>query len=118
MTSRAASQTRLSWGQKIGYGSGDFAFNLYWQGVSLYLFYFYTDVLGLPNAMAGIIYAIGSLWDAVTDPAMGYVAERTRSRWGRYRPYLLFTPIPLALSYLLIFWHPGDVSVTTMAVLP
>ena len=58
---------RLSWTQKIGYGSGDFAFNLYWQGVSLYLFYFYTDVLGLPNAMAGIIYAMGSLWDAVTD---------------------------------------------------
>ena len=108
---------RLSWGQKIGYGSGDFAMNLYWQGISLYLFYFYTDVLGMPNAMAGMIYAIGSLWDAVTDPAMGYVAERTRTRWGRYRPYLLFTPIPLGLSYLLIFWHPGDVSVTTMAVL-
>ena len=107
----------MSWGQKIGYGSGDFAMNLYWQGVSLYLFYFYTDVLGMPNAMAGMIYAIGSLWDAVTDPAMGYVAERTRTRWGRYRPYLLFTPIPLGLSYLLIFWHPGDVSVTTMAVL-
>jgi GPH family glycoside/pentoside/hexuronide:cation symporter len=91
--------------------------NLYWQGVSLYLFYFYTDVLGMPNAMAGMIYAIGSLWDAVTDPAMGYVAERTRTRWGRYRPYLLFTPIPLGLSYLLIFWHPGDVSLSTMAVL-
>jgi Na+/melibiose symporter-like transporter len=44
---------RLGWGQKIGYGSGDFAFNLYWQGISLYLFYFYTDVMGLPNAMAG-----------------------------------------------------------------
>ena len=108
---------RLSWTQKIGYGSGDFAFNLYWQGVSLYLFYFYTDVLGLPNSMAGIIYAVGSLWDAITDPAMGYAAERTRTRWGRYRPYLLFTPLPLALSYLLIFWHPGDVSITTMAVL-
>lgn len=117
MDTQEPSLQRLSWGQKIGYGSGDFAFNLYWQGVSLYLFYFYTDVLGLPNAMAGIIYAIGSLWDAVTDPAMGYVAERTRTRWGRYRPYLLFTPIPLALSYLMIFWHPGDVSVTTMAVL-
>ena len=117
MDTQEPSLQRLSWGQKIGYGSGDFAFNLYWQGVSLYLFYFYTDVLGLPNAMAGIIYAIGSLWDAVTDPAMGYVAERTRTRWGRYRPYLLFTPIPLALSYLLIFWHPGDVSVTTIAVL-
>ena len=109
--------TRLSWGQKIGYGSGDFAMNLYWQGVNLYLFYFYTDVLGLPNAMAGIIYAIGSLWDAVTDPAMGYVAERTRSRWGRYRPYLLFVPIPLGLSYLMVFWHPGDVSIATMAVI-
>jgi GPH family glycoside/pentoside/hexuronide:cation symporter len=91
------STDRLSWGQKIGYGSGDFALNLYWQGISLYLFYFYTDVLGLPNAMAGLIYAIGSLWDAVTDPAMGYVAERTRTRWGRYRPYLLFTPIPLGV---------------------
>lgn len=117
MSSAAAHPARLSWGRKIGYGSGDFAINLYWQGVSLYLFYFYTDVLGLPNAMAGLIYAVGSLWDAVTDPAMGYVAERTRTRWGRYRPYLLFVPIPLGLSYLLIFWHPGDVSITTMAVI-
>ena len=49
---------RLSWMQKIGYGSGDFAFNLYWQGVSLYLFYFYTDVLGLPNVMDKILLAI------------------------------------------------------------
>lgn len=116
MNTTVSQPTGLSWGQKIGYGSGDFAINLYWQGVSLYLFYFYTDVLGLPNAMAGIIYAVGSLWDAVTDPAMGYIAERTRTRWGRYRPYLLFVPIPLGLSYLLIFWHPGDVSITTMAV--
>ena len=61
---------RLSWAHKIGYRSGDFAFNLYWQGVSLYLIYFYTDVLGLPNAMVGIIYAMGSLWDSVTDRAM------------------------------------------------
>jgi len=111
------STDRLSWGQKIGYGSGDFALNLYWQGISLYLFYFYTDVLGLPNAMAGLIYAIGSLWDAVTDPAMGYVAERTRTRWGRYRPYLLFTPIPLGLSYMLLFWHPGELSIPMLAAM-
>ena len=109
--------TPLPWSQKIGYGSGDFAFNLYWQGISLYLFYFYTDVLGLPNVLAGMIYAIGSLWDAVTDPAMGYVAERTRSRWGRYRPYLLFTPIPLALSYLLLFWSPNTSSIPVLVTM-
>ncbi|HAT07936.1 MAG TPA: hypothetical protein DCS39_01615 [Rhodobiaceae bacterium] len=109
-----ASMQRLGWGQKIGYGSGDFAFNLYWQGISLYLFYFYTDVLGLPNAMAGIIYAIGSFWDAGTDPIMGYLADRTRTRWGRYRPYLLFVPIPMACGYVLLLWHPGDMAITSL----
>ncbi|CAI8214974.1 MAG: putative symporter YjmB [Alphaproteobacteria bacterium] len=112
----SATSQRLGWGQKIGYGSGDFAFNLYWQGISLYLFYFYTDVLGLPNAMAGIIYAIGSFWDAGTDPIMGYLADRTRTRWGRYRPYLLFVPIPMALGYIMLLWHPGDMSVTSLGI--
>ncbi|MGB2227289.1 MAG: MFS transporter, partial [Parvibaculales bacterium] len=112
----SATSQRLGWGQKIGYGSGDFAFNLYWQGISLYLFYFYTDVLGLPNAMAGIIYAIGSFWDAGTDPIMGYLADRTRTRWGRYRPYLLFVPIPMALGYILLLWHPDDMSVTSLGI--
>ncbi len=111
-----ASSQRLGWGQKIGYGSGDFAFNLYWQGISLYLFYFYTDVLGLPNAMAGIIYAIGSFWDSGTDPIMGYLADRTRTRWGRYRPYRLFVPIPMAFGYLLLLWHPGDMSITALGI--
>ncbi len=108
---------QLSWGQKIGYGSGDFAFNLYWQGISLYLFYFYTDVLGLPNAMAGIIYAIGSFWDAGTDPIMGYLADRTRTRWGRYRPYLLFVPVPMAFGYMLLLYHPGDMSATSLGII-
>ena len=112
----SATSQRLGWGQKIGYGSGDFAFNLYWQGISLYLFYFYTDVLGLPNAMAGIIYAIGSFWDAGTDPIMGFLADRTRTRWGRYRPYLLFVPIPMALGYLVLLLHPGDMSVTSLGI--
>ena len=112
----SATSQRLGWGQKIGYGSGDFAFNLYWQGISLYLFYFYTDVLGLPNAMAGIIYAIGSFWDAGTDPIMGYLADRTRTRWGRYRPYLLFVPIPMALGYIMLLWHPDDMSVTSLGI--
>ena len=92
----SATSQRLGWGQKIGYGSGDFAFNLYWQGISLYLFYFYTDVLGLPNAMAGIIYAIGSFWDAGTDPIMGYLADRRSHAGGA---------IALIFSLSLSPWH-------------
>ena len=56
--------------------------------------------------MAGLIYGIGMLWDALTDPFMGYIAERTRTKWGVYRPYLLFGNLPLALSFILLFWVP------------
>ena len=91
----------------IGYGSGDFALNLFWQGTGFYLFFYFTDVVGLPNAVAGTVFAIGGLWDAITDPAMGYIAERTKSRWGRYRPYLLFGSVPLGLSLVLLFSLPA-----------
>ena len=55
-------------------------------GVGLYLLYFYTDVVGISPSLAGLIYGIGMFWDAITDPFMGYVAERTRTKWGVYRP--------------------------------
>jgi len=74
--------------------------------VGLYLLYFYTDVVGISPSLAGLIYGIGMLWDAVTDPFMGYIAERTRTKWGVYRPYLLFGNVPLALSFVLLFWVP------------
>ena len=96
----------LSLKVKIGYGIGDIAICLYWSGVGLYLLYFYTDVVGISPFLAGIIYGIGMLWDAATDPFMGFIAERTRTRWGVYRPYLLFGNIPLALSFILLFWVP------------
>ena len=85
---------------------GDIAICLYWSGVGLYLLYFYTDVVGISPSLAGLIYGIGMLWDAVTDPFMGYIAERTRTKWGVYRPYLLFGNVPLALSFVLLFWVP------------
>ena len=97
---------RLTFMTRIGYGIGDIAICLYWSGVGLYLLYFYTDVVGISGSLAGLIYFIGMAWDAVTDPFMGYVAERTRTRWGVYRPYLLFGNIPLALSFVLLFWVP------------
>ena len=91
---------------RLGYGIGDIAICLYWSGVGLYLLYFYTDVVGISPSLAGLIYGIGMFWDAITDPFMGYVAERTRTKWGVYRPYLLFGNIPLALSFILLFWVP------------
>ena len=97
---------KLNLKTRLGYGIGDIAICLYWSGVGLYLLYFYTDVVGISPSLAGLIYGIGMFWDAITDPFMGYVAERTRTKWGVYRPYLLFGNVPLALSFVLLFWVP------------
>ena len=97
---------KLNLKTRLGYGIGDIAICLYWSGVGLYLLYFYTDVVGISPTLAGLIYGIGMFWDAITDPFMGYMAERTRTKWGVYRPYLLFGNIPLALSFILLFWVP------------
>jgi glycoside/pentoside/hexuronide:cation symporter, GPH family len=95
---------RLSTPQRLGYAVGDFGFNLYWQATALYLYFFYTDVMGLPPGAAGLAYAMASFWDAISDPIMGTIADRTRSRWGSYRPYILFGAIPCALAFVLCFW--------------
>ncbi|MGB7405905.1 MAG: MFS transporter [Pacificimonas sp.] len=92
--------------RRLAYGFGDFGFNLYWATTSLYLLYFYTDVLGLPNQVAGLIMLVALVWDGITDPVMGYIAERTRSRWGSYRPYILFGALPLSATMVLMFYAP------------
>jgi GPH family glycoside/pentoside/hexuronide:cation symporter len=97
---------KLSLKVRLGYGIGDTAICFYWSGVGFLLLYFYTDVVGISPIIAGSIFMIGMLWDAFTDPFMGYLAERTRTRWGVYRPYLLFGNVPLALSFVLLFWVP------------
>jgi len=91
---------------RTAYGIGDYAICLYWSGVGFYLLYFYTDVVGISPLMAGWIYALGIAWDAVTDPFMGYIAERTRTKMGSYRPYIYYGSIPLALSFVLLLWIP------------
>ena len=73
----------LSNSQRIGYGVGDIAICFYWSGVGLYLLYFYTDIVGISPYLAGWIYALGIAWDAVTDPFMGYLADRTSSKRGK-----------------------------------
>ena len=85
-----SSTRQTNWASFFSYGMGDFALNLFWQGTSFYLFFFYVNVAGLSNQVTGLILLIASIWDAITDPVMGYIAEGTKSRWGPYRPYLLY----------------------------
>ena len=98
---------RLSFARKIGFTVGDFACNLYWQSVSLFLLFYYTDALGLSAGTAGLIYMLASIWDGLIDPFMGAIADRGRSRWGRYRPYILFGSVPLGLSFAFLYYRPA-----------
>lgn len=89
---------------RAAYGIGDYAICLYWSGVGLYLLYFYTDVVGITPLLAGWIYALGIAWDAVTDPFMGYLAERTRTKYGQLSSlhFLWINPIsPVLCSFIL-----------------
>ncbi|NKB98315.1 MAG: hypothetical protein GKR90_07465 [Pseudomonadales bacterium] len=89
-----------------GYAIGDFGINLYFISAMTYLLYFYTDVLGISAVAAAGVFGVARLIDAVTDPVMGAIAERTHTRWGRMRPYLLFGAVPLGLITILTFTVP------------
>ncbi|MFC1670189.1 MFS transporter [Spirochaetota bacterium] len=96
----------LSFGQKTGYAMGDFASNLSWQMIKIFLLYFYTDVYGITPSQGGLIYFISRIWDAANDPVIGYVADHTKSRWGKFRPYILFGAVPLGIINVLTFTTP------------
>jgi len=93
--------------EKIGYGLGDGASCFYWQTFSAYLLFFYTDVYGLPAAIAGTMLAVTRIGDAFVDPMIGMIADRTRSRWGHFRPYLIWMSLPLAIMGVATFTTPG-----------
>ena len=92
--------------QRLGYGIGDLGINLYFMPVMTYLLFFYTDVFGLSAAVATGVLGVARFIDALTDPLMGAIAERTHTRWGRMRPYLLFGALPLAVTAVLTFTTP------------
>lgn len=97
---------RLSILEKVGYGAGDTASNIFYQAFNIVLFYYYTDVWGLSPGIVGTIFLAARFWDAVNDPAMGIVADRTQTRMGRYRPYLLWMSIPFGVIGFLTFASP------------
>lgn len=96
----------LSVREKIGYAVGDTASNLYFQTFLLFIPIFYTDVVGLPAAAVATMFAVSRVFDAVNDPLMGTVADRTQTRWGKFRPYLLWMAVPFGLAGFLAFSSP------------
>ncbi len=97
----------LSIREKAGYGFGDLASVLFWQMITAYLLFFYTDVFGITAAAAGTMILVSRLWDGINDPMMGMIADRTNTRWGKFRPYLIWMSIPLAIIAVLTFTTPG-----------
>jgi len=93
--------------EKISYGFGDLASVLYWQTFMLYFTYFYTDVFLIPAGVAATMFLISRVWDGVNDPMMGIIADRTKTRWGKFRPYLLWLCVPFAIVGVLTFTVPN-----------
>lgn len=97
---------RLPVRTKLGFGVADLGGNLFFTAMGFWSLNYLTDTVAIPAAAAGAAVMIGKLWDAVTDPMMGFISDRTRSRWGRRRPYLLFGSIPLFLAMWFFFTNP------------
>jgi GPH family glycoside/pentoside/hexuronide:cation symporter len=98
---------RISFGEKVGYSLGDAASNLYWKTFEFYLMIFYTDVFGVSAAAIGTMLLVTRVADAVADPVMGAIADRTNTRWGHFRPYIIWFALPLAVAGVLTFTTPN-----------
>jgi len=100
-------RNHLSLVEKIGYSLGDFASVLFWQTISLHLLFYYTDVFGITASAAGTMILFSRIWDGINDPLMGIIADRTNTRWGKYRPYLIWMSLPLYILAILTFTTPN-----------
>jgi glycoside/pentoside/hexuronide:cation symporter, GPH family len=98
--------TKISIKEKIGYSLGDTASNLFFQTSMLFLMYFYTDVVGIAAGMVGTMFLVTRVWDAVFDPIIGLLADRTNTRWGKFRPYLMWMALPFGIAMVLTFTAP------------
>ena len=92
--------------EKIGYGFGDAASSMFWKIFGMYSLFFYTDVFGITAAAAGTMFLVARLWDSFFDLFVGIMSDRTKTRWGKYRPYLLWFAIPFAVMGVITFFTP------------
>ncbi|MFC4992030.1 MFS transporter [Rubritalea tangerina] len=105
--------------ERHGYGLGDLASNLYFQMFNMFLLYYYTDVFGIGAAVVANIFLFSRFFDAINDPLMGIIADRTRTRWGSFRPYILWFAIPFGITGYLMFYSPqlsGNAKIAYAAV--
>ncbi|SEA09622.1 glycoside/pentoside/hexuronide:cation symporter, GPH family [Porphyromonadaceae bacterium KH3R12] len=93
--------------EKLGYGFGDAASSMFWKLFGMYLLFFYTDVFGMEAVAVGTMFLITRVWDSLFDPVVGVIADRTETRWGKFRPYLLFLAIPFAVIGVFTFFTPA-----------
>lgn len=107
----ASDSAPLRFREKLGYGLGDTASNFFFQTFNIFLLYYYTDIFGLPAAAVGTMFLVTKIVDAASDPVMGIIADRTNSKWGKFRPYLLWGAIPYGLCGWAMFANP-DLSYT------
>ncbi len=98
---------KVSIAEKIGYSLGDCSANFVFQMMMIYQTKFYTDVFGLEGAVAGTVMLIARIVDAFVDPTVGLLSDRTQTRWGKYRPWILWTALPFMVFYILAFYNPG-----------
>jgi len=98
---------KLSFVEKAGYSLGDAAANFVFMTMILFQLNFYTDTLGITAAAAGTMLLVGRLWDAFFDPMMGVLADRTNTRWGKFRPWVLWTALPWGVAMVLAYTVPG-----------
>ena len=92
--------------RKIGYGFGDMSSSMFWKIFTAYLPFFYSTIFGLSLVDATFLMLVTRVWDAVSDPMMGIIADRTQTKWGKYRPYLLWIALPFAVIGVLLFTTP------------
>ena len=97
---------KLSLKEKIGYGFGDAASSMFWKLFSMYLMFFYTDIFGISAVAVGTMFLVTRLWDAAFDPFVGILADRTETKWGKFRPYLLWVMVPFGIIGVCTFSTP------------
>ena len=97
---------KLSFKEKFGYGLGDTACHFAWDMAGMFLFFFFTDVYGISAAVAGTIMLVARVWDAVSDPLIGILADRTKTKNGKFRPYMIWFALPLGIALVLLFTTP------------
>ncbi|NNJ93733.1 MAG: MFS transporter [Halobacteria archaeon] len=102
----SGNNNHLRFKEKLGYGLGDTASNFFFQTFNIFLLYYYTDVFGISAAAVGTMFFVTKLWDAVNDPLMGIIADRTQTRYGKFRPYLLWIAVPYGILGYLMFANP------------